>query len=516
MCGVTGLLLGDPSSEAVTDIYESLGVLQHRGQDAAGIITCGYKGRLYQCKGSGMVRDVFDNNKLSTLRGSMGIGHTRYPTAGSSSSSEAQPFYVNSPYGICMAHNGNLTNAIELREFLDHEAHRHINTESDSELLLNIFAANLQKSGKVRINEEDIYSALAEMYTQVKGAYACTVMLAGFGIMGFRDPNGIRPLVLGRRETPAGPDWMLASESVALDVLGFSTVGDVQPGEVVIITRDGGISRRQCGPRGQVTPCIFEFVYFARPDSIMDGISVYKSRLAMGEALADETLRVLGKENDIDVVIPVPDTSRVAALQLSYRLGIIYREGFIKNRYVGRTFIMPGQTMRRQNVKRKLNPMALEFAGKNVLIVDDSIVRGTTSKEIIQMARDSGAKKVYVASCAPPIRWPNVYGIDMPSRHELVAWGRSEDDIAEEIGADRVIFQRLEDLVAACAKINPAIEAFDVSVFNGSYVTGDISDRYLAQLEACRNDNAKLKSGKANGGSSELIIGLHNNWRSKP
>ncbi|KAJ3338234.1 amidophosphoribosyltransferase [Gonapodya sp. JEL0774] len=509
MCGVTGLLLGDPSGEAVTDIYEALGVLQHRGQDAAGIITCGYKGRLYQCKGNGMVRDVFDSNKLATLRGAMGVGHTRYPTAGSSSSSEAQPFYVNSPYGICMSHNGNITNAAELREYLDHETHRHINTESDSEILLNVFAGHLQKSGKVRINEEDIFHALGEMYTQIRGAFACTLMIAGFGIIGFRDRNGIRPLILGTRDTPHGLDYMLASESVALDVLGFTTVGDVAPGEAIIITRDGGVSRRQVATQGDFTPCIFEFVYFARPDSIIDGISVYKSRLAMGEALADETLRVLGKDNDIDVVIPVPDTSRVAALQLSYRLGIVYREGFIKNRYVGRTFIMPGQTMRQQNVRRKLNPMALEFAGKNVLIVDDSIVRGTTSKEIVQMARDSGAKKVYVASCAPPIRWPNVYGIDMPSRHELVAWNRTEEDIAGEIGADKVIFQRLDDLVAACSKINPVMKTFDVSVFNGCYVTGDISDRYLNQLEVCRSDNVKNKLLKTNGGSSELIIGLH-------
>ncbi|KAL1931247.1 hypothetical protein VTP01DRAFT_10384 [Rhizomucor pusillus] len=507
MCGISAVILADPKGMACPDLFESLGLLQHRGQDAAGIVTSGPKGRLFQCKGNGMVRDVFDEKQLSRLIGSLGVGHVRYPTAGSSSMSEAQPFYVNSPYGIVFAHNGNLTNAQELRVFLDKIAHRHINTDSDSELLLNILANNLQKTGKFRVNEEDIFTAIKDLYDQCRGAYACVAMIAGFGIIGFRDPHGIRPLVVGRRATASGYDYMFASESVALDALGFTDCEDVKPGEAIIITSEN-FTRRQLITAKQIAPCIFEYVYFARQDSIIDGISVYKARLAMGEALADEVEKALGKDNDIDVVIPVPDTSRVAALQLSHKLHLPYREGFNKNRYVGRTFIMPGQQTRRKNVRRKLNAMALEFNGKNVLLVDDSIVRGTTSKEIIQMARDAGAKKVYFASCAPAIRYPNVYGIDMPSRKELVAHGRTDEEVAEAIGADKVIYQGLENLVESVRHFNPAIDTFDTSVFDCCYVTGDVDETYMAYIEGERSDDAKLKESSDENES----VGLYNSY----
>ncbi|KAI8813125.1 phosphoribosyltransferase-like protein [Cladochytrium replicatum] len=504
MCGIIAVLLGDSTNQdgASAELYEGLGILQHRGQDAAGIITCGAKGRLTQQKGNGMVRDVFAEG--INFRGFMGVAHVRYPTAGTSSDSEAQPFYVNSPYGLVFAHNGNLTNAGELRNFLDREAHRHVNTDSDSELLLNIFAHNLQRTGKFRVNEEDTFNALLGVYQQCRGGYAVAAMIAGFGVIGFRDPNGIRPLIYGERVTPNGTDYMIASESVVLEVLGYKNFVDIKPGEAIIITRQT-INKRQLVPTLEFTPCIFEYVYFARPDSIMDEISVYKARLAMGESLANQVIQKLGKEaENIDVVIPVPDTSRVAALQLSYKLNLLYREGFIKNRYVGRTFIMPGQSLRKKNVRRKLNPMAMEFAGKNVLIVDDSIVRGTTSKEIVQMARDAGAKKVYFASCSPPIRYPNVYGIDMPTRTELVAFGRTEDQVAAEIGADYVIYESLEGLVDSVRKFNPTIHSFDLSVFNGCYVTGDINDEYLDVLEKER------LSGKQVPPAQGTVIGLHN------
>ncbi|CAG8679416.1 11189_t:CDS:10, partial [Acaulospora colombiana] len=481
MCGILAILLADPTASASVELFEDLLLLQHRGQDAAGIVTCGQKGRLYQCKGNGMVRDVFNKEHLQNLVGNLGIGHVRYPTAGSSSHSEAQPFYVNSPYGIVFAHNGNLINATELKNLLDYRAHRHINTDSDSELLLNIFADNLQMTDKVRIDEDDIFTAIRGIYEQCIGGYACVAMIAGFGIIGFRDPYGIRPICYGTRRGPAGVDYMFASESVALDASGFSDVKDIGAGEAVIITKTA-MTKRQLLQREKCAPCIFEYVYFARPDSVIDGISVYRSRLEMGEHLADQVIKKCGDNMDIDVVIPVPDTSRVAALQTSYKLKIPYREGFIKNRYVGRTFIMPGQKMRRENVRRKLNAMALEFSNKNVLIIDDSIVRGTTSKEIIQMARDAGAKKVYFASCAPPIRFPNVYGIDMPSRRELIAFDRDEDLIAKELGADMVIYQNLEDLIASCQKFNPKI-TFDCSVFDGHYITGGVTDEYLNCLE---------------------------------
>ncbi|OBZ69324.1 Amidophosphoribosyltransferase [Grifola frondosa] len=547
MCGILGLLLHDPSIDAASEICEGLSLLQHRGQDACGIVTCGQKGRFYQCKANGMVRDVFDANSISRLVGGMGVGHVRYPTAGSSNHAEAQPFYVNSPYGIVLAHNGNLINTSSLLQFMDATAHRHINTTSDSELLLNIFADNLQKTGKFRINEEDIFTAIGGLMEQCKGAYACVAMLAGFGIIAFRDPNGIRPLGMASRNAlggGAGKDYLFASESVVADASGFGDWEDVKPGEAVIITRNS-ISRRQVSRPATFAPDIFEYVYFARPDSVLDGVSVYRSRMAMGDALADEVKRVLReKELSVDVVIPVPDTSRVAALNLAQKLNLPYREGFIKNRYVGRTFIMPGQQMRRKNVRRKLNAMALEFAGKNVLIVDDSIVRGTTSKEIIQMAKDVGAKEVIVASCAPPIRYSNVYGIDMPSRAELVAHNRTDNEIAHAIGADLVIFQTLPDLISSVRQFNPAITHFDCSVFTGEYVTGGVDEEYLSCLEQTRADNVKGRvavgglgtlegkgggavqhngqsgdnSGLALGSNGPLngvdsTVGLHNSWQ---
>ncbi|KAK1225230.1 amidophosphoribosyltransferase [Marasmius sp. AFHP31] len=525
-----------------------------------------------------MVRDIFDEKAIRSLSGGMGIGHVRYPTAGSFNHAEAQPFYVNSPYGIVFAHvsgplcthelptdhreryqNGNLINTASLLKFMDATAHRHINTSSDSELLLNIFADNLQKTGKFRINEEDIFTAIGTLMGQCKGAYACVAMLAGFGIIAFRDPNGIRPVGMASRKAGAGTDYIFASESVVADAGGFSDWDDVKPGEAVIITRNN-VSRRQVAAPATFAPDIFEFVYFARPDSVLDGISVYRSRMAMGDALADEVRRVLTENNlSVDVVIPVPDTSRVAALNLAQKLKLPYREGFVKNRYVGRTFIMPGQQMRKKNVRRKLNAMALEFSGKNVLIVDDSIVRGTTSKEIVQMAKDVGAKNVIVASCAPPIRsapiilsqlamlipgvrFPNVYGIDMPSRSELVAHGRDDDSIASAIGADLVIFQTMPDLVESVRQLNRNIKAFDCSVFTGEYVTGGVDEQYMAHLEGLRADNVRNKtmgrevrsvqeetgiadppstlvngqgvigSGPVNG--PDDTVGLHNSWHS--
>ncbi|GES94106.1 amidophosphoribosyltransferase [Rhizophagus clarus] len=491
MCGILALLLADSNASANLELFEGLQLLQHRGQDAAGIVTCGHKGRFYQRKGNGMVMDVFDQKHLQNLAGNLGIGHVRYPTAGTSSHSEAQPFYVNSPYGIVFGHNGNLINTQELKNYLDFHTHRHINTDSDSELLLNIFANNLQATNKVRINEQDIFTAIKGLYERCIGAYACVAMIAGFGIIGFRDPYGIRPICYGRRENIRGTDYMFSSESVALDALVLLILtGSKITGEAIIITKTEMIRSQLIEPKS-FTPCIFEYVYFARPDSVIDGISVYRSRLEMGEYLADQILKKCGNSIDIDVVIPVPDTSRVAALQVAYKLKLPYREGFVKNRYIGRTFIMPGQQMRRKNVRRKLNAMALEFADKNVLIVDDSIVRGTTSKEIVQMARDVGAKKVYFASCAPSIKYPNVYGIDMPSRQELVAHNRDDDLVAKEIGADVVIYQELDDLLASCIKINPNIKSFECSVFNGEYITGNVTTEYLDHLENARNDVAK-------------------------
>lgn len=486
MCGIIGIQATGPVNKL---LYEGLTVLQHRGQDAAGILTSDGQ-KVYLRKDNGLVRDVFHTRHMMNLHGNVGIGHCRYPTAGCESSSEAQPFYVNSPYGLALAHNGNLINAEELKEELFREDMRHINTESDSEVLLNVLAHELHATGRLTLNPMDIFRAVTAVHDRCRGAYAVVAMIVGFGILAFRDPYGIRPLVFGKRETDQGPEHMVASESVALDVLGFDLVRDVAPGEAVFIDMQGEVHTYQCSEESQLSPCIFEFVYMARPDSMMDGIAVHKTRLRMGEKLAQKIQREW-TYHDIDVVIPIPDTSRTAALQMSYELGLTYREGFIKNRYIGRTFIMPGQAERKKSVRQKLNAIDLEFRDKNVLLVDDSIVRGTTSKQIIQMAREAGASKVYFASAAPPVRYPNVYGIDMPSPQELIAQGRTDDEIAREIGADRLIYQDLEDLVESAREGNAKIEEFDTSCFSGKYVTGDVSKDYLRAIEESRSDGAK-------------------------
>ncbi|MDJ0861220.1 MAG: amidophosphoribosyltransferase [Gammaproteobacteria bacterium] len=488
MCGIVGIVGRGAVNQA---IYDALTVLQHRGQDAAGIVTC-ENDRLHLRKDSGLVRDVFQARHMVNLKGHMGVGHVRYPTAGCTTSAEAQPFYVNSPFGITLAHNGNLTNAADLKKDLFQEDLRHINTDSDSEILLNVLAHELLAQGRLTIDEQHIFKAVEGVHHRCRGAYAAVVLIIGYGILAFRDPWGIRPLVFGRRESPAGTEYMIASESVALDALGFELVRDVLPGEAVYIDMQGALHTRQCAEFSVYSPCLFEFVYLARPDSIIDNVSVYKARLRMGEKLADKILREWA-DNDIDVVIPIPDTSRTAALPLAYKLGVKYREGFIKNRYIGRTFIMPGQQERKASVRRKLNAIDLEFKDKNVLLVDDSIVRGTTSRQIIQMARDAGARKVYFASAAPPVRYPNVYGIDMPAADELVAHGKTEAEIAETIGTDRLLYQDLDDLMAAVSKGNRMLERFDASVFNGEYVTGDVSHSYLRRLGENRSDQAKTR-----------------------
>ncbi len=488
MCGIVGIVGKSPANQR---LYDALTVLQHRGQDAAGIVTES-EGELYVRKGSGLVRDVFQQHDMVELRGNIGIGHVRYPTAGCESASEAQPFYVNAPYGICLAHNGNLTNAVELAEVLTREDRRHLNTTSDSEVLLNVFASELQRIGTLRITAGDVFAALSALYRRCRGGYAVVAMIIGHGVLGFRDPNGIRPLVLGQRETPKGTEWMLASESVALDMLAFKLVRNIGPGEAVFIDELGHLHSQQCVATVRHTPCIFEYVYFARPDSIIDNISVYRARMRMGDRLAEKILRER-PGHDIDVVIPIPDTSRTSALQVAQRLGIKYREGFTKSRYIGRTFIMPGQEMRERSVRRKLNAIDLEFRGKNVLLVDDSIVRGTTSAQIIELAREAGAKKVYFASAAPPVRFPNVYGIDMPAASELIASGRSLEEIRGFIGADWLIYQDLDDLVAACRHDDAEITEFDTSCFSGEYVTGDVTREYLEQLQLERSDEAKAR-----------------------
>jgi len=488
-------------------IYDALQVLQHRGQDAAGIVTC-QDGKLHLRKDNGLARDVFDTEQMIKLRGNVGIGHVRYPTAGCSSSAEAQPFYVNSPYGIALAHNGNLTNADELKDDLFRSDRRHINTSSDSEVLLNVFAHELTGCARgLQLDEEDIFRAITRVHERCRGGYAAVALIPGYGVIAFRDPHGIRPLVYGERETGQGKEFMVASESVALDTQGFELTRDVAPGEAVIFTDQGALHTRQCAADTMKSPCIFEFVYFARPDSIIDNIFVHKARQRMGVKLAAKLQREWGK-HDIDVVIPIPDTSRTSALSMAQELGVGYAEGFIKNRYIGRTFIMPGQTSRRKSVRQKLNPIDVEFAGKNVLLVDDSIVRGTTSKQIVQMARDAGARKVYFASAAPPVRFPNVYGIDMPAASELVAHDRTEQQVGEWIGADRILYQDLDDLIEAVQKKGKShVDRFDTSVFSGEYVTGDVDADYLGQLEDARNDDAKQAREGTQGNN---VIGLHN------
>jgi amidophosphoribosyltransferase len=485
------------------DLYDALSLLQHRGQDAAGMVTC-EGDTLFQRKGNGFVRDVFRQEHMNRLHGNMGIAHVRYPTAGSESVAEAQPMYVNSPFGICLAHNGNLINDDKLNEDLFRADRRHINTSSDTEVLLNVFAHELQNVAGLRPLPDDVFKAVERVHERAVGAYSAVALITGYGIVGFRDPFGIRPMVYGKRDTPKGPEYIIASESVALDVLGFELIDDVAPGEAIYVQANGRLHKKQCAASASYSPCIFEHVYLARPDSIIDGISVYKARLKMGEKLADKILR-LYPDHDIDVVIPIPDTSCTAALPMAHRLDVKYREGLVKSRYVGRTFIMPGQQERQKSVRRKFNAIDLEFRGKNVLLVDDSIVRGTTTRQIVQMARNAGARKVYLASAAPPVRFPNVYGIDMPATHEFVADGYSEQEIAEYIGVDWLVYQDLADLVDCAMGINDKITRFDTSVFDGDYVTGGVDEAYLARVAGLRSDEAKQQRR----GDSE-VIELHN------
>ena len=488
MCGIVGIVGKGPVNQA---IYDALTVLQHRGQDAAGIVTWGADG-LNVRKSNGLVRDVFHQRHMLRLTGNVGIGHVRYPTAGGAHSAEAQPFYVNSPYGICLAHNGNLTNSQELSQLLIRDDRRHLNTGSDSEVLLNVFAHELQNRISGKPTAEQIFDAVAAVHRRCSGGYAVVAMIIGHGIVAFRDPNGIRPIVIGQKETAAGMEYMVASESVALDILQFKRLRDIRPGEVVFFDNDGVMQSREYAGPTRYAPCIFEFVYFARPDSIIDNLSVYKARLRMGEQLAGQIVREW-PDHDIDVVIPIPDTSRTSAGQVAYHLGVKYREGFIKNRYIGRTFIMPGQAERTKSVRHKLNAIDLEFRGKNVLLVDDSIVRGTTSKQIIKLAREAGARKVYFASAAPPVRFPNVYGIDMPAVTELVASGRTVPEIQNIIGADRLIYLDLHGLIRSVRHDNSEIREFDTSCFSGEYVTANVTEEYLKRLELVRNDQAKTK-----------------------
>ncbi len=491
MCGIVGIVGRNPVNQS---IYDALTVLQHRGQDAAGIVTWSDDG-LKVRKGNGLVRDVFRQRHMLRLSGNVGIGHIRYPTAGSSKSSEAQPFYVNSPYGICLAHNGNLTNHEELKKLLTEKDRRHLSTGSDSEVLLNVFAHELHKRTDGPPTPDHVFDAVDAVHDRCSGGYAVVSLVIGHGIVAFRDPNGIRPILVGERETSSGVEYMVASESVALHSLGFKKSRDLRPGEAVFIENDGTFHSRDYSGETSCSPCIFEFVYFARPDSIIDKLSVYKARLRMGEQLAGQIVREW-PDHDIDAVVPIPDTSRTAAVQVAYHLGVKYREGFIKNRYIGRTFIMPGQAERTESVRRKLNAIDLEFRNKNVLLVDDSIVRGTTSRQIIRMAREAGARKVYFASAAPPVRYPNVYGIDMPAASELIANGRTVEQIEELIGADRLIYQDLHGLIRSVRHDNSEISKFDTSCFSGEYVTNDVTDDYLRNLENARSDAAKGRKKK--------------------
>ena len=489
MCGVVGVV---SKSEVSPMIYDALTVLQHRGQDAAGIATCN-QDKFHLRKQLGLVRDVFRDTHMIGLRGSMGIGHLRYPTAGSQDRELAQPMYVNSPYGISISHNGNLTNKDEISQILTDENLRFLSTDSDSEVLLNVFAHELQKQGTSSPTQKEIFKAVRATHKRIRGAYSVIFMINGVGIVGFRDPFGIRPLIFGSRENDLlGPDYMLASESTVLDTLGFNIISDVEPGEAVFVNTEGEMFREACIDNPIHTPCIFEYVYLARPDAVIDNISVHKSRMRMGEALA-EKINKLKPDHDIDVVIPIPESSTTSALQLANTLRIKYTEGFVKNRYIGRTFIMPFQEKREKSVRQKLNPIHFEFKDKVVLLVDDSIVRGTTSRQIIEMARTAGAKKVYFASASPPIRYQNVYGIDMAATTELIAHNRSEDEISELIGADWLIYQDLEDLIESAKYGNPSIHQFECSVFDGKYITAYIDRSYLQKLEETRSDDKKSR-----------------------
>ena len=510
MCGIIGIV-GRLGSNVNQALYDGLTVLQHRGQDAAGIVT-EQNEKFNLRKGNGLVSDVFYKRHMQKLLGHIGIGHVRYPTAGSSSTAEAQPFYVNSPYGLALAHNGNLTNSGEIAQQLIVQHRRHVNTTSDSEVLLNHLAVQLDASGnQMNINGEpfldvdNFFDAIKNVNATVRGGYACVGLVNGYGLFAFRDPHGIRPLIYGKRDYEDGTEWIVASESVAITALGFEVVADVQPGEAIFISTSGHLFAKQCAEKKAFTPCIFEHVYFARPDSTIDGISVYQARLNQGRRLAERVLEDW-PNHDIDAVIPVPDSGRISAIQMANTLNVPYREGFVKNRYVGRTFIMPGQEMRMKSVRRKLNAIPREFEGKNVLLVDDSIVRGTTSAQIIEMAREVGAKKVYFASAAPPVRHPNVYGIDMPAVDEFIADGKSIEEINATIGSDKLFYQRLEDLEEVTGHKESNIDGFDSSCFNGNYVTGDIDQAYLDRLQAERNDASKQEKRA----EDEQGIDLHN------
>lgn len=496
MCGIVGIVA---KSNVNQTIFDALTVLQHRGQDAAGMVTC-EGNRFFLRKDNGLVNEVFRTRHMKRLAGNVGIGHVRYPTAGSSSSAEAQPFYVNSPYGIALAHNGNLTNAEDVAEQMFRADLRHINTTSDSEVLLNVLAHELQLQGKLKPQADDMFAAVQRVHERCKGGYAAVALITGYGMLAFRDPHGIRPLIYGKRETKSGTEYMVASESVALDISGFERVRDIAPGEAIYIDMDGNVFTQQCAEQTKLAPCLFEYVYLARPDSIMDEVNVHVSRMRMGKNLADKIIRER-PDHDIDVIIPIPDTSRTSAMEMAKELGVTFREGFIKNRYIGRTFIMPGQVQRKKSVRRKLNPIGMEFKDKVVMLVDDSIVRGTTSSQIVQMARDVGAKKVYFASAAPPVKYPNVYGIDMPAAEELIAHGRTDEEIGKKIGCDWMIYQELDDLKKSVSDGNPKITAFDTCVFDGQYVAGDIDAGYLKRLKAARKDSAKGKNKQA--GSNE-------------
>ena len=481
MCGIIGIVDNNSVNQS---LFDGLTVLQHRGQDSAGIATC-HENNLYQKKSKGLVNDIFDTKDMLELQGNLGIGHVRYPTAGSHGTDEAQPFYVNSPYGIALAHNGNLDNSESLRNELLINDRRHIHTQSDTEVLLNIFAHELLNVESSSFKVPDLFNAINGVHKRCSGAYAVVALIAGYGLVAFRDIHGIRPLILGRKKNSSGYSYIVASESVALDLLGYETVRDLEPGESIFIDIKGKMHNSIYSENLDLNPCIFEYVYFSRPDSIIDGVNVQEARMRMGKQLANKILREWA-DNDIDVIIPIPDTSRTAALEMAIRLNKNYREGLIKNRYIGRTFIMQGQAVRKKSVKYKLNPLISEFKNKNVLLVDDSIVRGTTSKEIVQMARDSGAKKVYFASASPPIRFPNIYGIDMPSKNDLIANGREIEEICKEIGADKLIYQDIEDLVYAVQAGNQNIKKFETSVFTGEYLT-DVNDKYFQDLEKKRH-----------------------------
>jgi amidophosphoribosyltransferase len=483
MCGIVGVVATGPVNQL---LYDSLQLLQHRGQDAAGIAT-GAGNTFSMWKGNGMVREIFRTRNMRNLTGNVGIAHVRYPTAGSPSSlEEAQPFYVNAPFGITLGHNGNLTNAEQLKSEMFRIDRRHINTSSDSEVLLNVLAHELQEgTTSYSLDPATIFGAVAGLHRRVRGAYACVAHIAGHGILAFRDRFGIRPLCYGINETDSGTEYLVASESVALEGLGFKFVRDVAPGEAIFIDLDGNFYSQPCADDATLNPCIFEYVYFARPDSVIDGVSVYGSRLRMGEHLAEKIRREF-RAGDIDVVMPIPDSSRPAAMQLAMKLGLEFREGYFKNRYVGRTFIMPGQAVRRKSVRQKLNALPTEFKGKNVLLVDDSIVRGTTSREIVNMARESGANRVIFASAAPPVRFPNVYGIDMPTRSELIAHGRSDEEIRRLIEADGLVYQDIDAMKRSVSELGPHLKNFEASCFDGVYITGDVTPEYLDRLEAAR------------------------------